>query len=114
MCQLFDDSRATLAVSNNEWTNDELGVEWLRHFNRYISLIGVYRLLILDNYRNHATIVFIDYAYENKIILFYLPLYSTHRLQPLDIIIFGLLATYYSHEVNVYNRYEGKNISKPK
>jgi len=69
-------------------------------------------LLILDNYGSHATIAFIDYAYKNKIVLLYLPSYSTHRLQPLDIVIFGPLTTYYSHEVNAYNRYEGKGVSK--
>jgi len=77
---LFGDLRVILAVSDNGWTNDEFGVEWLRYFNRYTPSIGVYRLLILDNYGSHATIAFIDYAYENKIVLFYLPLYSTHRL----------------------------------
>ncbi len=112
MCQLFGDSRATLAVSDNGWTNDELGVEWLRHFNRYTPSIGAYRLLILDNHGSHATIAFIDYAYENKIVLLYLPSHSTHRLQSLDIAIFGPLATYYSHEVNAYSRYEGKGVSK--
>ncbi len=112
MCQLFSDSRAILAVSDNGWTNDELGVEWLRHFNRYTPLIETYRLLILDNYKNHAIIAFIDYAYGNGIILLYLPSHSTHRLQPLDITIFGPLATYYSHEMNAYSRYEGKDVSK--
>ncbi len=112
MCQLFSDSRAILAISDNEWTNDKLNIKWLRHFNRYTPSIGAYRLLILDNHRNHATITFIDYTYKNKIILLYLLSHSTHRLQPLNIAIFSSLATYYSHEVNAYNRCEGKDISK--
>ncbi len=59
-------------------------------------------MLILDNYKSHVIIAFIDYVYKNKIVLFYLPSHSTHRLQSLNIIIFSLLAIYYSHEVNAY------------
>jgi hypothetical protein len=69
-------------------------------------------LLILDNHRSHATVSFIDYAYENNIVLPYLPPHSTHRLQPLDVAIFGPLAIYYSQEVNQYSRYEGRGVSK--
>ena len=46
-----------LAVSDNGWTTDELGVEWVKHFNRYIAprTHGVYWLLILDGYSSYAT-----------------------------------------------------------
>jgi hypothetical protein len=45
-----------LAVSDNGWTNDELGLDWIKHFNRHIEsrTTGAYRLLILDGYSSHC------------------------------------------------------------
>jgi hypothetical protein len=112
MCELFGSSRATLAVSDNGWTSNELGLEWLRHFNKHTGSRGAYRLLILNTHGSHATIEFVNYAYENNIVLLYLPPHTTHRLQPLDVAIFGPLATYYSQLVNENNGHDGKDVSK--
>ncbi|EDN03567.1 predicted protein [Histoplasma mississippiense (nom. inval.)] len=43
---------------------------------------------------------FINYADQNRILLAVLPPHSTHRLQPLDLAIFGPLAKAYSNELN--------------
>ncbi len=112
MCHWFGDSRAKLPVSENGWTNNELDMEWLRHFNKHTRSIETYKLLVLDNHSSHATVEFIDYAYEHKIVLLYLPSHSTHRLQPLDVSIFSPLATYYSELVDEYSRYNGIGLSK--
>jgi hypothetical protein len=44
-----------LSVSNNGWTTNALGLEWLKHFNEHTKLRqkGLYRLLILDGYESH-------------------------------------------------------------
>jgi len=44
-----------LGVSNNGWTNNILGLEWLKHFNAHIKdrCKGAYRLLILDGYESY-------------------------------------------------------------
>jgi len=44
-----------IAVSDNGWTNNKLGVEWLKHFNAYTKnrSIGARRLLILDGYESY-------------------------------------------------------------
>ncbi|OBS16612.1 hypothetical protein FPOA_27274 [Fusarium poae] len=41
-----------IATSQNGWTNNELGLEWLRHFNRLTAKrsVSLYRLLILDGH----------------------------------------------------------------
>ncbi len=72
-----------------------MALEYLKYFYRYARLIGVFRLLILDNYNNHAIFRFKKLAYEYKIILLYLPVYTTHRLQLLDIGIFRPQAEFY-------------------
>ncbi len=74
--------------------------------------MGTYRLLILNKYNSHATFAFTEYAKENNIILLYLPAHSTHRLQSLDIAIFGPLSTYYSNLIKENNRYSEVDINK--
>ena len=46
-----------VAVSNNGWTTDELGLEWVKHFDRHTKTctVGAWRLLILDGHGSHAT-----------------------------------------------------------
>ncbi len=79
---------ATLAVTYNGWSNDEMALEYLKHFYRYARPIEVFRLLILDGYGSHAIFRFKKLAYEYKIILLYLPAHTTYKLQLLDINIF--------------------------
>ncbi len=83
-------SGATLAATYNGWSNDEMALEYLKHFYKYARPIGVFRLLILDSYGSHAIFRFKELAHEYKIILLYLPAHTTHRLQLLDVGIFGL------------------------
>ena len=80
LAELISHSRATLACSENGWSNDEIGFEWLKHFNKHTTSTGAYRLLILNRYGSHATFTFTNYARENKIVLLYLPPHTTHRL----------------------------------
>ncbi|KAF7572754.1 hypothetical protein PtrM4_076590 [Pyrenophora tritici-repentis] len=49
-----------IAVSDNGWTNNELGVEWLKHFNAHTQArsIGARRLLIIDGHRSHQSLEF--------------------------------------------------------
>jgi hypothetical protein len=44
-----------LSVSENGWTNNTLGLEWLKHFDAHTKTrqVGVYRLLILDGHESH-------------------------------------------------------------
>jgi hypothetical protein len=105
-------SRATLACSDNGWSNDEIGCEWLKHFNKHTCAIGSHRLLILDGHGSHATFAFTNYARDNNIVLLYLPPHTTHRLQPLDVGIFGPLAKYYSELVHEESKWKGEGVTK--
>jgi hypothetical protein len=92
-------SGATLACSHNEWFNDVIALEYFKHFHKHAKPIRVYRLLVLDGHGSHITFEFKALANKYKIILLYLPAHTTHRLQLLDIRIFGPQSRYYSNEV---------------
>jgi hypothetical protein len=110
--ELIYHSRIILACSNNDWSNNEINLKWLKYFNKYIRSVEAYRLLILDRHGNHAIFAFTNYVKENKIILIYLPPHTIHRLQPLDVAIFALLTIYYSELVHEHAKYSEVNISK--
>jgi hypothetical protein len=64
------------------------------------TLIRDRRLLIVDGHSSHVNLLFIEYADANRILLVVFPPHLTYRLQPLDIGLFLLLATYYSQAIN--------------
>ncbi|USP74406.1 hypothetical protein yc1106_01680 [Curvularia clavata] len=92
----------TVGVSDNGWTIDELGVEWVKHFNQHIAArtAGDYRLLIVDGYGSHATPEFDQYCAENKIITLCMPPHTFYLLQPLDVGCYSPLKRAYGREVD--------------
>ena len=90
-----------IAVSNNGWTTDQLGFEWIKHFNTHTEsrTKGVYRLLILDGHNSHATPEFDQYCTANNIITLCMPAHTSHLLQPLDVSCFSPLKRSYGQEV---------------
>ena len=98
----FDDlaHRAFFACSKNGWSDDTLGLDWLRQvFDRTTKekvTIRDRRLLIVDGHNSHVNLPFIEYADTNRILLAVFPPHSTHRLQPLDIRLYSPLTIYYS------------------
>jgi hypothetical protein len=80
-----------IAVSESSYTNDVLSFKWLKHFDAQTRpLNNEWRMLIIDGYRSHLTIEFVDFCYKLnvKISVFLLLAHSTHLLQPLDIRVF--------------------------
>jgi hypothetical protein len=85
-------------VSENGWTNNALGLEWLKYFDAHTKAqqVAAYQLLILDGHESHLNQDFKDYCLENKILTLCMPAYSSHILQPLDVVMFSPLKRKYS------------------
>lgn len=96
-----------IASSPNGWTNDKLGLSWLQSLfhKQTIGKAGRdWRLLVLGSHGSHCTLSFLEWCLNNKILVAVFPPHSTHRLQPLDVGLFGPLATYYSHSLHAHSR----------
>lgn len=52
-------------------------------------------MLIVDGHASYVSNKFIKFICEHKIVCLYLPAYSIHWLQPLNVGIFGLLKQNY-------------------
>ncbi|KAL2131789.1 hypothetical protein VTI74DRAFT_4590 [Chaetomium olivicolor] len=86
-----------IVTTENGWTTNAVGLDWINHFNFYIAprTKGKKRLLILDGYESHHSTKFELYCQENNIITLYMLPHSSYKLQPLDIGCFRLLKQLY-------------------
>ena len=103
-----------ITISDNGWTNNNLGIAWLEHFDALTKsrTVGVYRLLILDGHKSHHLAKFKEICLERKIITLYMPLHLSHLLQPLDVGCFSPLKRAYSTEIMALARRSVTYITK--
>ncbi|XP_025988378.2 uncharacterized protein LOC113003390 [Solenopsis invicta] len=59
-------------------------------------------LLLLDNVETHFSTKTLNLAKENGVVIFTFPPHCTHRLQPLDVGIFGPFKVHYDNAINSY------------
>ncbi|KAJ7766469.1 DDE superfamily endonuclease-domain-containing protein [Mycena maculata] len=98
---------ASISISPNGWTDQELGALWLeKDFTpasaERLDEPGDYRLLILDGHNSHCTHRFIDFAQKHRIIILCLPSHTTHALQPCDVGVFSPLAAKWKARVSQF------------
>ena len=103
-----------IAVSDNGWTTNEIGVDWLNHFIKHTKdrTIGAHRLLILDGHKSHNSLEFQDICKDNNIITLCMPPHSSHLLQPLDVGCFSPLKRAYGDQINSFIRNHINHITK--
>jgi hypothetical protein len=87
-----------IVVSENGWTTNKLGLQWLKHFNAHTKrrIVGTHRLLILDAHKSHDSLEFQQYCKDNNIVTLCMPSHSSHLLQPLGVGCFAPLKVSYS------------------
>jgi hypothetical protein len=105
----------TIDLSETGWTNNRIGLDWIKHFDRYSRprMTGAKRLLVLDGHESHHSAEFEEYCKENNIITLCMPPHSSHLLQPLDVGCFSVLKRAYSREIEKMMRNHIHHITKP-
>jgi hypothetical protein len=103
-----------IGVSENGWTTNELGLQWLKHFDEHTKrrVVGAHRLLIIDGHESHESLKFQQYCKDNKIITLCMPPHSSHLLQPLDVGCFSALKTAYGRQAEDLMRNKITHITK--
>jgi len=107
-----DDPEAQFAYSKNGWTDDQLGLAWLRERFQPKTYTKDPRLLILDGHGSHITWQFCQFALEKNIQIICLPAHCTHLLQPVDVGIFGPLQYYYGMAADTHMRDTRTGVKK--
>ena len=103
-----------IKTTSNGWTDNETGLEWIRHFDQHTKsrAKGVYRMLVLDGHESHKSPEFDEFCKDNKIITLCLPAHSSHLLQPLDVGCFNPLKRAYSKELENFIKSHVNHITK--
>jgi hypothetical protein len=88
-------------TSENGWTSNEIGSEWLKRI--FIPETdpgsGRWRLLILDGHGSHIDIEFMWLCKQHRIWVIYLPPHASHILQPLDLSSFSVIKSSYRCQI---------------
>lgn len=90
---------AIYRCSHNGWSNEELFLDWLKHFQRTTkSSEEDPVLLLMDNHGSHISLQCYDFCRTHHIHVVSLPPHSSHRLQPLDVSFYGPLKNAFNKE----------------
>lgn len=103
-----------ISISENGWTTNEKGLDWLAHFNEHTKtkVCGNYRLLLLDGHESHQSVDFELYCKANKIITLCMPAHASHMLQPLDFACFRPLKRAYGQAISDLMRARVTQVTK--
>ncbi|KAF5389967.1 hypothetical protein D9757_013844 [Collybiopsis confluens] len=107
-------SEASVGYSKKGWTNGEIGVEWIKDFDRQTKAKaeGAARLLLVDGHNSHYTRGFLRYARENNIQVLCYPSHATHVYQGLDVVVFSVLKLRIRQERDAHRRSTGESLTK--
>lgn len=94
---------AIYRCSKSGWITEDLFLEWLKHFAKYVNASKENPVLVvLDNHSTHSSLKSYNFCRENGIVLVSLPPHTSHRLQPLDVTFFSSLKAAYSKECDLH------------
>lgn len=81
----------SLGLANRSgWMTSELFIRVLKHIQRLTSSNKNNPILIIcDNHESHISIEAVNYCRDNGIVYLSLPPHTSHKLQPLDVGVFG-------------------------
>lgn len=83
------------------WMTENCFVESLKHFKQHVNPSENNRaLFIMDNHVTHVNIKVVEFARENNIIILTLQPHCSHRMQPLDVSVYGPFKTRYRQAMN--------------
>lgn len=99
---------AIYRANKSGWITEQLFVEWLAHFKEKTNASAQNPvLLILDNHSTHCSVEAFDFCADNGIVMLSIPPHTSHRLQPLDLTIFGPLSTAFNEACDTQMKANG-------
>jgi len=81
------------------WTDGEIGVEWIKHFNKHTAakaVGGIYWLLLVDGHNSYYTHNFLKYACTHQILVLCYLAHTTHVFQGINVVVFGVLKHFWT------------------
>lgn len=86
-------------ANGSGWMQRDEFLKFMHHFIRHSNAKkGTNTLLLLDNHISHISIEAIDLAIEHDISMLTFPPHCSHRMQPLDVSVFGPVKRMFSSQ----------------
>jgi hypothetical protein len=103
-----------VGISESGYSNDELALEYIYHFDRQSrkSQRGAHRILLCDGYKSHFTREILEFCEKRRIHVFALPPHTSHILQPLDVVLFQPYKHFHAESVDRATRTGCNKFSK--
>lgn len=95
--------------------NSAINLEWMQKVfepSTRECANGRTRILINDGFETHESLDVLTFCFENKIVLCRLPSHTSHKLQPCDVSVFGLLKTAYREQIEHLERRGSNTVNK--
>ncbi|CAK1602061.1 unnamed protein product [Parnassius mnemosyne] len=87
------------------WTSGEVFLDWMHFFVEHVRPSADKKvLLLLDNHESHKYYPALEYASKNSVIILSLAPHTTHKMQPMDVAVYGPLKTYFEREINTFQK----------
>ncbi|XP_026762195.2 uncharacterized protein LOC131843013 [Achroia grisella] len=95
------------------WMTDTEFLLFMKHFITYVKPTKESPvLLLLDNHSSHLSVEVLDLAKNNGVVMLSYPPHCSHKLQPLDVSVFGPFKRYLSSAQDSWMRgHPGKTMS---
>lgn len=99
-------SNGTVGFANDSgWMQQAEFVRFIRHFIRSVKPSPDSPvLLLLDNHASHLSVDALDVAYANGVHILSFPPHCSHRLQPLDVSVYGPVKSYYKRQCSAWQK----------
>lgn len=97
-------------ANESGWMKQDEFIKFIAHFIKHSNATkNSPKLLLLDNHSSHLSIGALDMAAENGVTLLSFPPHCSHRMQPLDVSVYGPVKAYYKSQCNAWMR---NNVGK--
>lgn len=92
-------------ANDSGWMKQPEFVLFMRHFiNHSRSSKQQQTLLLIDKHQSHLSVEALDMAAEYGVTILSFPPHCSHKMQPLDVSVYGPVKTYYEQKCRVYER----------
>lgn len=92
-------------ANGSGWMQQTEFVEYIKFFiDKTKASKQTPKLLLLDNHTSHLSVEALDIAAENGVTMLTFPPHCSHRLQPLDVSVFGPVKAYYKSQCNAWQK----------
>lgn len=107
-------SSGTVGYANDSgWMSQPEFVRYIRHFVKSVRpSMDRPVLLLLDNHTSHLSVEALDIAAANGVHILSFPPHCSHKLQPLDVSVFGPIKTYYKSQCSAWQKNNANKVRR--